>query len=205
MATMDVWSELRRLRCELADRMESLGEAAWISPSWCVGWRVRDVLGHLVHLAEATQLSIARDVFGSGLRPDRALSEAARRLGDEPVPELARRLRAAADGRFHVFGSPPAVALGEVLVHGADALRPLSLDLDAPPEDVPPVLNAYWRIGRLAFHGAPHRGLRLEASDVNWSRGEGPEVTGRAIDLLLLMANRREVLGSLSGPGVATV
>lgn len=51
-----------------------------------------------------------------------------------------------------------AVAQGEVLVPGADALRSLSLDLDAPPADVAPVLNACWRVGRVALTGPPHRG-----------------------------------------------
>jgi uncharacterized protein (TIGR03083 family) len=193
------------MRCEFADRVEALDERAWDSQSWCAGWRVRDVVGHLVHLAEATQLSIAREVIRGGVRPDRALSKAARRLGDQPVLNLVRRLRNAADGRFHVLGTAPAVALGEVLVHSADALRPLSLDLEAPPQDVVPVLDAYWTVGRVAFHAAPQRGLRLVATDVDWTRGQGPEVRGRAIDLLLLIANRRQVVTSLSGPGAATV
>lgn len=205
MGAVDVWSELRRLRCEFADRVESLDERAWDSQSWCAGWRVRDVLGHLVHLAEATQASIVRDVIRGGARPDRALSKAARGLGDERVPELASRLRAAADGRFHALGTSRAVALGEVLVHSADALRPLSLDLDAPQQDVIPVLDAYWRFGRVAFHAAPQRGLCLVATDVDWTRGKGSEVTGRAINLLLLIANRRQVVTSLSGPGAVTL
>ena len=205
MGSVDVWSELRHLRCEFADRVESLDEGASDSQSWCAGWRVRDVVGHLVHLAEATQLSIVRDVIKGGLRPDRALSKVARGLGDEGVPELARRLRAAADGRFHVLGTPRAVALGEVLVHSADALRALGLELDAPPQDVVPVLDGYWRVGRVAFHAAPQRGRGLVATDVDWTRGQGPEVTGRAIDLLLLIANRRQVVSSLSGPGATTL
>ena len=121
------------------------------------------------------------------------------------MPSLARRLRDAAGGRYHAVGTPPAVALGEVVVHAADALRPLGLALDPPPEMVAPVLDVYRRLGRLAFHGAPQRAVRLVANDLDWARGEGPEVRGRAIDLLLLMANRREVLPWLSGPGLASI
>jgi hypothetical protein len=65
------------------------------------------------------------------------------------------------------------------------------------------VLDAYWRIGRFAFHAAPQRGRHLVATDLDWSRGRGPEVKGRAMDLLLLLANRRQVLGRLEGPGLA--
>ena len=203
MDVVEVWPEVRHFRWQFADLIESLDERAWNFPSWCEGWRVRDVLAHLVHLAEATQLSMAADMIRGGLRPDRTLREAARRLGDVPVPELTHRLRASADGRFHVFGSPASVALGEMLVHGADALRPLDLELDGPPSDAAGVLDAYWRIGQLAFHGALHKGLTLKATDFDWTKGRGPEVRGRAIDLLLLVANRRQVLPCLDGPGLS--
>ncbi|MGH9920351.1 MAG: maleylpyruvate isomerase family mycothiol-dependent enzyme [Nitrososphaerales archaeon] len=204
MRSSEIWSELHRLRCELADRIQSLEPEQWEASSWCTGWRVRDVLAHLVHLAEATQLSMVRDVLRGGGRPDRALSRIARQLGREPVPDLAGRLRIAAKGRFHVVGLPPAVTLGEVLVHGADALGPFGMSMEVPTRDVVPVLDVYRRVGRFAFHAAPNRGLRLVASDTDWQSGSGPEVRGRAVDLLLLMANRRQALPALDGPGVAT-
>ncbi len=203
MEVVDVWRELPLLRCQIADRVEAMHEGGWDSPSWCGEWRVRDVLGHLVYLAEANQMSVGRDVIRSGLRPDRALNRMATRLGNLPVPQLAARLRAASNGRFHVLGSPPAVALGEGLVHGSDALRPLGLDVDAQPAIACPVLDAYWRIGRLAFHAAPQQGRRLVATDLDWSRGKGPEIRGRAIDLLLFLANRPQVFGLLEGPGLS--
>lgn len=202
---VDVWHALRQVRCQLAEQVESLEPERWDAASWCPGWRVRDVLGHLVHLAEATQLSMLADLVRGGGRPDRALSLAARRLGGDPVPGLAGRLRKAADGRFHVIGTPPPVALGEVLVHGADMLRPLGLDVDAPTAYAAAVLDVYRRVGRMVFHAAPHRRVRLVATDLDWARGHGPEVRGRAFDLLLLLANRRQVVELLDGPGVATL
>jgi len=201
MASQQFWIELRRHRCELADRIESLPSEQWDSRSWCEGWRVRDVLGHLVNLAESTNVSMLISQIRSFESPDRTLDRAARRLGEEPVPDLAARLRSAADGRFHVIGSPASVALGEVFVHGADALRPAGVDLDVSPVEVLPILNAYRRVGWLAFHAAPSRGRRLVATDAGWAQGQGPQVNGRAVDLLLLLANRRQVLPLLEGPG----
>ena len=200
-----VWAEVARLRHALADRLGGLDEAQWEQGSWCPGWRVRDVLGHLVYLAEATRPSVLRDAVRNGVLPDRLVDRTARQLGAEPVPALAQRLRAGARGRFHLWGTPPAVALGEVLVHSADALRPLGVEPEVRPDGVAPVLAAYRRLGRLAFHGAPQRGLRLVATDLDWTAGQGPVVQGRAIDLLLLMANRHQVLPQLSGPGVARI
>lgn len=196
-----MWDEVRAGRLLLADLVDGLAPEALDRPSWCDGWRARDVLGHLVYLAEATRWRATRDVLRVGPRPDRALDRLARALGDRPVPELTARLRAAAGGRFHVVGAPPVVALGEVLVHGSDLLRPLGRELPVDPEVAVPVLAPYRRLGRLAFHGRP-AGVTLVATDADLTMGRGPEVRGRAIDLLLLLANRHQVVDALDGPGV---
>jgi uncharacterized protein (TIGR03083 family) len=201
--TLDVPQELARLRRQFADQVESLDEKAWNAESWCTGWRVRDVLGHLVRGAEMTPLSLTRMLLRGGLRPDRAVNHAAKQLGDVPVAELVDRLRSAAEGGFRLPGFPEAMGLGDVLVHTADAFRPLGLDVDAPPATAAPVLDAYWQRGRLLVHAEPQRGRRLVATDLDWAKGSGPEVSGKAIDLVLLVANRRQVLPRLEGPGLA--
>jgi uncharacterized protein (TIGR03083 family) len=195
--------EVARLRRQFADQMVSLDEAAWESPSWCAGWRVRDVLAHLVRGAEMTYGSLTVDVLRGGFRPDASVRKAARRLGDTPVPELADRLRAAATRRFHLVGSSEGMGLADVLVHSADAFRPVGLDVEVAPDDVVPALDTLWTRGRVVVHAVPQRGRRLVATDVDWSRGSGPEVEGKSLDLLLLVANRRQVLPCLEGPGLA--
>ena len=47
--------------------------------------------------------------------------------------------------------------------------------------------------------------VRLVANDANWAVGTGPEVTGRAVDLLLLLANRAQAVAYLSGPGLSAL
>ena len=59
-----------------------------------------------------------------------------------------------------------------------------------------------WRAGRVVVHAEPQRGRRLVATDIDWSRGDGPEVRGKAIDLMLLVANRRQVIPLLEGSGL---
>jgi uncharacterized protein (TIGR03083 family) len=199
---VDIWIEVATRRRQLADCIDDLDNDALDGRSWCAGWRVRDVLGHLVYLAEATQWRVARDVVRYGPKPDRALDRQARSLGERPVDELTSRLRAAAGGRFHVLGSPAVVALGEVLVHGADMLRPIGVDTSVDESVVLPLLRVYRRLGRIAFHAAPAASVTLVATDAPVSLGHGPEVHGRAIDLLLLLANRTAVLDALTGPGL---
>jgi uncharacterized protein (TIGR03083 family) len=192
-------------RCRVADDFDALTPEQWDSPSWCSGWRIRDVLGHLVHNAEASRRSMARDVIHHPIHPDRGVALSARQAGDESVPALAQRLRQAQHGGVRVLGFPAAAGLGDVVVHGNDALRALGLEFAVDPNDAARVLDAYRRVGGLIFHWRPLRIVRLVATDVKWSCGNGPEVTGRAIDLVMLMANRRQIVGTLSGPGVADV
>lgn len=45
-------------------------------------------------------------------------------------------------------------------------------------------------------------GLRLEAENVGWSHGSGPEVRGPYDALLLALGGRQAGLGLLSGDGV---
>jgi hypothetical protein len=49
------------------------------------------------------------------------------------------------------------------------------------------------------------RELRLVATDVDWSHGEGPEVSGPAVSLLLVMTGRAAGADGLDGAGVDTL
>jgi hypothetical protein len=159
----------------------------------------------LVHLAEGSQASIAKDILRNGIMPDKALSALAIKHGQESGPTLVQRLRAASAGRFHLPGSPRTVVLGEIIVHGADALEPVGKSLDVKPSDASPVLDAYRRVGRLAFHSKSTSKVRLVATDSDWSAGSGPEVRGSTVDLVQLLANRKQVMSRLDGPGVASL
>jgi uncharacterized protein (TIGR03083 family) len=194
--------EVARLRHQFADRIVALGEAAWGDASWCSGWQVRDVLAHLVRNAESTPWSLMSDLLRGGLRPDHSMTKAAEQLRRVPVPALADRLGKAADDRLRSGSSSNPFGMGDVLVHSADAFRPFGQDVDVPPDAAAAVLDAYWGRVWMVVHAAPHRGHRLVATDLDWSRGGGTEIRGRTIDLVLFVANRRQVLPLLEGPGL---
>lgn len=48
-------------------------------------------------------------------------------------------------------------------------------------------------------------GLRFEATDLDWSAGDGPRVRGTGEALLLALSRRRVVLPELTGDGVAVL
>jgi len=57
-------------------------------------------------------------------------------------------------------------------------------------------------IGRVRRLG---RGLRLTATDIDWTSGRGREVRGTADDILLAIAGRRAALDDLAGPGADVI
>ena len=109
-------------RIALSEQVGALEPVQWDAHSRCEGWRVRDVLGHLVHMAESTGRSMAADLRARPGGRDDAFAAWGREIGQAPVPELAERLRRSAGSRYNGM---PAVALSEVLVHGDDMLQPL--------------------------------------------------------------------------------
>jgi hypothetical protein len=48
-------------------------------------------------------------------------------------------------------------------------------------------------------------GLRLVASDLDWSTGDGPEVTGPMASLVMVMTGRAQAAGALEGEGLGTL
>jgi hypothetical protein len=48
-------------------------------------------------------------------------------------------------------------------------------------------------------------GLHLVATDISWSKGSGPPVTGTGATLLMAICGRRVALQDLTGPGVVVL
>jgi uncharacterized protein (TIGR03083 family) len=205
--SIEVWAQVRSERFGLADEIEALTAEQWTTPSLCAGWRVADVAGHLVFLAEGSQLRGSWYMwrYGHGVLVNRMIDATARRWALATPAELADRLRAAADGRFRLPGAPPPAALAEVVVHGEDIRRPLGLS--APGRDgadLVPLLRFYSRIGWWFLRSGTRR-LRLEATDVDWAIGTGELVRGPALALLLALAGRQSACDELDGDGVTSL
>jgi uncharacterized protein (TIGR03083 family) len=128
----------------------------------------------------------------------------AKRLSVLGRDELVRRLKA----RTTTTNHPPApviAMLGEIIVHGEDIRRPLSLEHKYPEAAVVALADS-WKKTNLLI-GAKRRiaGLRLRATDNDWTYGDGPEVSGPMISLILAMTGRKGAQPDLSGEGLATL
>lgn len=195
---MDVWRCVADERVALANQLDAISPAAWDAPSLCGGWRVRDVVSHLVSLAEAKSRlgNIARHARVD-LRPNRAVDKIARQIATEALPaELTNRLRAARDGRFTVPGMPPTVALGEVLVHRADIAAAAGLPQRAADDAMRAALTAELRLW-FAFGVSPRMRRNLfVATDGDWTVGptDGRRIEARGEELLLIACGRKPVV-----------
>lgn len=198
------WDLIHQERAGMADALEGLKPDQWAEPSLCGGWTVHLAAAHILAGAEQTQLNFMKGMASNGFRFNTMIDKDARRLGGLPASEIIERLRA----RTSTTNGPPAPAmtmLGEIVVHSGDILFPLGQTREMNPEALIASLEMY---KTTAFPvGTKKRidGLRLVATDVGWSHGTGPEVTGPAIPLLLAMTGRTAGVPALSGAGVATL
>jgi uncharacterized protein (TIGR03083 family) len=206
---MDVWQAVATERVALADELGGLSPEQWATPSLCGGWTVRDVVGHLVsphqpfhHLATQVLVEMVR-ARGS---LDQAFSAIAVREARRPTADLVAALRGSAESRFHPPGFGPRAPLCDLLVHGQDIRIPLGRPLDRPVEYWRPVLDLLMTArARGIFGVVSPSGLRLVASDLDWSHGNGERVVGPASALGLSLFCRPARLDELDGPGASVV
>ncbi|MCU1457655.1 MAG: hypothetical protein JWL73_1747 [Actinomycetia bacterium] len=198
------WELIHGERAGLAATLATLTADQWAQPSLCGGWSVQSAAGHVVAGAEQTAPAFFGGLAANGFRFNRMMDRNARRIGARPTAEIIERLQA----RTTTTNKPPApvrTVLGEIVVHSADIREPLGLEHGVDPEAVAACLELYKGANFPVGTKARIAGLRLDASDVGWSHGEGPGVSGPGLALLLAMTGRAAALDRLSGDGVATL
>jgi len=200
----DVWPMIQAEREACADLFEALSPEQWASATWCAHWNVRDMAGHMIAATESSPGMFFSHLAKAGFSFDKMVEADAKHYSAGDPSSFAAAMRAGALRRNHPPG-PVSAMLGEAVIHGEDIRRPLGLSRDIPPASLLAVANFYK--GSSLIVGAKRRisGLRLEATDVTWSNGDGPEVKGTLASLILAMTGRKEVLSELSGEGVAAL
>lgn len=196
-----IWPIIHAERQALADDLSDLSPRQWQTPSLSHGWSVHDVLAHLVAAAKMTRLRFFPGLAGVGFDFHKYMATlVAAEAAGGPEATLATfravRLRTT---------SPPAPAstwLGEAFVHGEDIRRPLGIARSYPLAAVTRVIGYYAKFNPLLGGRRRVAGLRLTATDTEFSLGSGPVVAGPAISLLMVTAGRTAFLDDLSGPGV---
>jgi uncharacterized protein (TIGR03083 family) len=198
------WKLIHMERAAMADTLATLSAAQWAQPSLCGGWSVRETAAHIVLGAEQTTPHFLRRMAANGFQFNTMMDRDARRTGARAPDELIARLRA----RVTTTNKPPAPAmtmLGEVVVHSDDIRRPLGMKNESTPDVLIACLEMYKNASFPVGTKKRIDGLRLVATDVEWSHGTGPEVTGPAMPMVMAMTGRVAGLDELDGEGLATL
>ena len=198
------WKLIHEQRASMADTLSGLTPDQWAQPSLCGGWTVRQTAAHIVTGAEQTTRRFMGRMVANGFRFNRMMDVDAKKLAARPPDEIIARLRA----RVTTTNRPPApviTMLGEVVVHSDDIRRPLGLPNDVDGETLLACLEMYKNASFPVGTKKRIEGLRLVATDVDWTHGTGPEVTGKAMPLVMAMTGRAAGLDELDGDGMVTL
>lgn len=201
----DVWELVHHERVALLRDLAVLDEAQWEVPSLSDGWTVREVAAHLVDNARTTPMRLVVAMARAGFNFDRQNAMGVERELGQTAADTLEGLREVA----HRRSGPPAPLdsrLVEEVVHGEDIRRPLGITRSYPVETVERSLRYQARTS-VGLGGGKQRvaGVRLRATDADIVIGDGPEVHGPALSLLLVASGRNAALPDLDGPGLTAL
>ena len=202
-----------RLRLdELAALCETLGdmsEQQWDADSLCEGWRVRDVVGHMLVGYTTPMPTMIAKVARYGFNVPKASAIESRAFGSSHSPdELLAALQTVQRENVRKGISrviPPDEGMVDHVIHHLDITRPLGLPTHTSDTNRRAALARAVNLGGMVKARGRAKGLRVVATDLDWSWGEGPEVRGTADDLLLALSGRPSALTELTGDGLAVL
>ena len=204
MSRLDLRGMAEDERTELLALLRTLTPVQWQAQSLCTDWRVRDVATHVVSYDELSKPALV-DAFLRGGGSFAKVNAVALRRYESLDPEgivdlLARNLRPR--GLPSGFGG--GIALTDGTIHHQDIRRALGLPRTIPPERLVKVLD--FALGAPTLPARKNaKGLRLQGTDVDWSSGDGQEVSGPGEALLMALAGRPRSLDELTGSGLPTL
>jgi uncharacterized protein (TIGR03083 family) len=189
-------------RADLLAFVTTLSPQQWRAPSLCAGWTVKDVVAHVISYEDLGTVGlIKRFAKGRVVRTNQVgVDEFAALSPEELIEFLSHHLHP----RGLTAGFGAMIALVDGTIHHQDIRRALDRPRTIPASRLRKVLGLVPNNPRL---GARRfiKGLRLQATDVDWAHGRGPEVTGPGEALLMAMNGRAAALADLDGPGHATL
>ena len=202
---MEVWPAIASERKSLVAALAELPAEAWGRPSLCTGWTVRDVVAHLVATSRMTPPAFVGKLARSRFRfNDMSRGEIERITAEASDAELVAALAERVDARTAPPG-PVTTWLGETIVHGEDIFRALGDYRDHPRDHLVAVADFYASSNLLIGAKSRIEGVRLRATDADWTHGSGPEAAGPLVALVMAMTGRTPAFDDLTGEGVATL
>jgi uncharacterized protein (TIGR03083 family) len=188
-------------RADLAVLLDELPAADWNRPTLCEGWRVRELVAHIVMPYRLSTPGFLLGMVRAGGRFDRFADRYARSETLSPG-ELTETLRQNVDHPWKPPGGGDQGALSHDVIHGLDLTVALGIDRQVPAERLRLILDDL-KPRQLKYFGVDLTGIRLQATDLDWSYGTGEALTGTAQDLLLVLCGRTLPPDHLTGADAA--
>lgn len=201
------WHVIEQERRSLAELLDTLTDDEWQLPSLCVDWRIKDVAAHVALTPQplGAWSTLVRAVHARGSF-DRFVHDVSVRYADRPVTEIVDEIRTHAASRTLPALTNCRNIVMDTLVHGQDIAIPLGRERPMPLRAATDSATLIWRKGWPFWARRRLAGLRLVATDVDWTVGSGSEVRGPISALLLLVTGRTAAaLPKLTGQGLTSL
>ena len=202
-----MWAEVE----DISKLLHDLDEPQWDAPTLCDGWLVRDVIGHMCYGHTTAMSRVMRDMVSYRFKVEKGSFELSKAFASARTPaELLdvwdRELVEGHTRRGIARFIPMNGAFMDHLIHNQDMRRPLGRPRQLPEVHLRAALDLVPKLNT-PFFGTkkPIRGLALRATDIDWSWGSGPEVSGPGEAIVLAAGGRKAAFADLTGEGVATL
>jgi uncharacterized protein (TIGR03083 family) len=189
----------------LADLLEPLPAGRWDAPSLCEEWRVREVVAHVTMPARYDEAAFLAELQAAGFDFPRLSNTVAARDAQLPVEELVAHLRSDVLHGWQPPGGGAHGALAHAVIHALDVALPLGAPRLLPEGTLRRVLDDLTAGGGHRHFGVEIGGRSLRATDLDWSFGAGPPLTGAAADLVAHLSGRVLPAGRLEGEPLGRV
>ncbi|MGH3954265.1 MAG: maleylpyruvate isomerase family mycothiol-dependent enzyme [Mycobacterium sp.] len=197
MSRTDTYAMVQQEKRDLAALLRTLSPQDWDAPSLCAGWRVRDVLAHLLY--DGTSLpKYLYEVVRVGGSADKLNQLYIDRARGWSTDTLLTAFESTIE-RSYSAKIQPKLVLADLLIHQQDIRRPLNHPRQVPDGTLRTVLD-----NPDPFIHSKRRliGLRWTATDMEWTYGDGPEIRGPAEAIVMAVGGRPSALAELSGSGM---
>ena len=202
---MDTWDAVKAERTDLYELLAGLTPQQWDTQSLCSEWRVRDAVAHLIR---GTQVKMGGFMVGmarNGFNFNKSMAKDALAVGSTPIEQVLADFQSIISSQAKFPMATPLNVLTDTVVHQQDVRRPLGMARAVPEEQAIAVADGLKKTGFPFGTKKRIAGLRLTATDADWSTGDGPEVSGSLEALVMAMANRPAALADLKGEGLDTL
>lgn len=185
-------------QAEFVALAHALSVEQWTTPSLCEKWTIHDVITHAIwHIhrsrGEIVGFTLRSVISGPAKAEARQITRDGARSNESLIQWLAAPARC------------NRVNFGEMMIHQQDVRRPVGLHRTIPEDRLSWALNyCVTRAGSVNLGSGSRKlrqDLRLVATDIDWSTGQGAEVRGPGEAILMAISGRGDAVDDLVGPG----